>query len=207
MFPDNDKAREWLKARIWPQDPYCGSFNVQCGIKHKTMAHRCRDCPSKPRFNLKVGMVMQASNLGYRDWAIAVYLLTTNLKSRSSMKLHRDLEIAYSSAWHLAHRLRAAFGGGGPELFAGPGEANETYFGGKRKKKQVGLCDFQPPPIPGSIRSGLPRTPKPTSTSTRPMTRSVLTKYSSNTRHQPSERPRPISITSSITETSGSSAI
>ena len=80
---------------------------------------------------------MQASNLGYRDWAIAVYLLTTNLKSVSSMKLHRDLEIAYSSAWHLAHRLRAAFGGGGSELFAGPGEADETYFGGKRKNMPV----------------------------------------------------------------------
>ena len=135
MFPDDEKAREWLEAQLWPQGPHCphcGSFNVQCNIKHRSMTHRCRDCAKRPQFSLKTGTVMADSNLGYRDWAIAIYLLTTNLKSVSSMKLHRDLEIAYSSAWHLAHRLRAAFAGDTP-MFQGPGEADETYFGGKRK--------------------------------------------------------------------------
>lgn len=136
MFPDDGKAREWLETQIWPEGPFCphcGSTNVQCGIKHKTMTHRCRECPNRPRFSLKVGTIMQSSNLGYRDWAIAIYLLTTNLKSVSAMKLHRDLEIAYTSAWHLAHRLREAFAGGDTPMFHGPGEADETYFGGKRK--------------------------------------------------------------------------
>ncbi len=136
MFPDNERARAWLEKQIWPQGPFCphcGSFNVQCGIKHKTMTHRCRDCPNRPQFSLKTGTIMQASNLGYRDWAIAIYLLTTNLKGVSAMKLHRDLEIAYTSAWHLAHRLRAAFAGGDTPMFHGPAEADETYFGGKRK--------------------------------------------------------------------------
>ena len=136
MFPDDDRARAWLEGQIWPQGafcPHCGSFNVHCGIKHRSMTHRCRDCPNRPQFSLKTGTVMQASNLGYRDWAIAIYLLTTNLKGVSAMKLHRDLEIAYTSAWHLAHRLRAAFGGGETPMFHGPAEADETYFGGKRK--------------------------------------------------------------------------
>ena len=136
MFPDDDRAREWLEKQIWPQGPYCphcGSFNVQCGIRHKTMTHRCRDCPKRPQFSLKTGTIMQASNLGYRDWAIAIFLLTTNLKGVSAMKLHRDLEIAYTSAWHLAHRLRAAFAGGDTPMFHGPAETDETYFGGKRK--------------------------------------------------------------------------
>ena len=136
MFPDDDAARVWIEAQIWPDGPYCprcGSTNVQHPIKHKTMTHRCRDCPNRARFSLKVGTVMEASNLGYRDWAIALYLLTTNLKSVSAMKLHRDLEIAYTSAWHLAHRLREAFASGEGRPFAGPVEADETYLGGKRK--------------------------------------------------------------------------
>ncbi|MBC6438988.1 MAG: IS1595 family transposase [Rhodospirillales bacterium] len=136
MFPDDDKAREWLEKQIWPDGPHCphcGSFNVQCGIAHKTMTHRCRDCPNRPRFSLKMGTIMQASNLGYRDWAIAIYLLTTNLKSVSAMKLHRDLEISYTSAWHLAHRLREAFAGDAAAPFHGPAETDETYMGGKRK--------------------------------------------------------------------------
>ena len=137
MFPDDATSREWIEGVVWPDGPHCpacGSFNVQTGIKHKSMTHRCRDCEGKPRFSVKTGTVMQSSKLGYQTWAIAAYLVTTNLKGVSSMKLHRDLEITQKSAWHLAHRLRKAYEAGHP-LFAGPVEADETYVGGKRKNK------------------------------------------------------------------------
>ncbi len=41
---------------------------------------------------------MQHSNLGCQVWAMAIYLFVTSLKSVSSMKLHRDLDIAQNSA-------------------------------------------------------------------------------------------------------------
>ena len=77
---------------------------------------------------------MEASNIGYQKWAIAIYLCLTNLKSVSSMKLHRDLKITQRSAWHMAHRLRRAFAENGG-LFAGPVEADESYFGGRESNK------------------------------------------------------------------------
>ena len=135
VFPTDDAAREWFDARIWPHGPHCphcGSANVQSGIKHRSMTHRCRDCDGRPMFSLKTGNIMEGSKLGYRTWAIAIYLVTTSLKGVSSMKLHRDLKITRKSAWHLAHRLRKAFEGEGG-LFAGPVEVDETYMGGKRK--------------------------------------------------------------------------
>ncbi len=137
MFPDDATSREWIEGVVWPDGPHCptcGSFNVQTGIKHKSMTHRCRDCEGKPRFSVKTGTVMQSSKLGYQTWAIAAYLVTTNLKGVSSMKLHRDLEITQKSAWHLAHRLRKAYEAGHP-LFAGPVESDATFVGGKRKNK------------------------------------------------------------------------
>ena len=135
MFPDDDAARIWFEKQIWatgPHCPHCGSLNVQCDIKHKTMTHRCRDCDGRPMFSLKTGNIMEGSKLGYQTWAIAIYLVTTSLKGVSSMKLHRDLEITQKSAWHLAHRLRKAFEAGTP-MFAGPVEADECYVGGKRE--------------------------------------------------------------------------
>ena len=42
-------------------------------------------------------------------WAIAIYMVATNLKGVSSMKLHRDLKIRQPSAWHLAQRIRKGF--------------------------------------------------------------------------------------------------
>ena len=76
---------------------------------------------------------MEGSKLGYQTWAIAMYLLATNLKGVSSMKLHRDLEISYKSAWHLAHRLRKSLESENVQFFRGPVETDETYIGGKRK--------------------------------------------------------------------------
>ena len=77
---------------------------------------------------------MEASNLGYRDWLYAIYLITTNLKSVASMKLHRELAISQKSAWFMAHRIRQAFNLEPEEdRFKGPVEVDETYVGGKRR--------------------------------------------------------------------------
>ncbi len=136
MFPNDETAREWFESKIWPEGPYCphcGSLNVQINTAHKSMTHRCRDCPNKPRFSLKTGTILESTKLDYRTWALAVYMLITNLKGVSSMKLHRDLKITQKSAWHLMHRLRKSFDTSGLECFLGPIEVDETYVGGKRK--------------------------------------------------------------------------
>ena len=136
MFPDGAAAEAWLTEQRWPDGVfchYCGSTNVQSGSAHKTMPYLCREKECGKRFSLKTGTVMQSSKLGYQTWVVALYLLLTNLKSVSSMKLHRDLEITQKSAWHLAHRLRKAATGKPAGLFHGPVEVDETYMGGQRK--------------------------------------------------------------------------
>ena len=66
---------------------------------------------------------MEGSKLGYKVWAMAIYLLTTNLKSVSSMKLHRNLDVCQKSAWFLAHRLREGWKIGGRSKWTRPTSA------------------------------------------------------------------------------------
>ena len=134
MFPDEETARQWFEETRWPNGRACG----KCGsvrtseASHAKMPYWCTDCRSY--FSVKTGTVMQSSNLSLRKWLVAIYAMTTSLKGVSSMKLHRELGISQSSAWHLMHRIREAMRSDDP-LFRGPVEADETYIGGKESNK------------------------------------------------------------------------
>ncbi len=139
MFDTEQKAYDWLARYVWPNGPvcpFCGSDNVQSGIKHPQMTHRCRDCAKKKMFTLKTGTIMARSKLDYQTWAIAAYLIVTNLKGISSMKIQRELSITQKSAWHLLHRLRKAYKTGNSS-FQGPVEVDKAYFGGKEANKHA----------------------------------------------------------------------
>ncbi len=104
MFPDDKTAEQWFVDMRWPNEeincPFCGSFEVQKGANHPTMPYRCKERECRKRFSVKVGTVMHASKISYQKWAIDIYLTLTNLKSVSSMKLHRDLGITQKTAWN-----------------------------------------------------------------------------------------------------------
>lgn len=114
-FPDDATAEAWFAKQRWPNGiacHYCGSLRVQTGAAHKSMPFRCREYKvCGRRFSVKTGTVMRDSKLGCQVWAIAIYMVVTNLKGVSSMKLHRDLDITQKSAWHLAHRIRETWVG------------------------------------------------------------------------------------------------
>lgn len=133
MFQDPDFTNDWFVAQRWPkgvQCPKCDSFNVQ--HRTKPQPFRCGDC--RFDFSVKTYSLMHNSPLPLKTWGLAMYLLTTNLKGVSSMKLHRDLGVTQKTAWHLAHRIRKAWDAEAAQ-FAGPVEADESYFGGREKNK------------------------------------------------------------------------
>ena len=139
MFPDEAAATAWFEAIVRPTGRCCGkcgSLKTREAI-HKTMPYWCTDCRSC--LSVRTGTPLAKSNVPLRKWALAIHLCLTSLKSVSSMKLHRDLEVTQSTAWwFMLHRIREAWmpdlgGGGGSAPDDGPAGVDGKYMGGKRK--------------------------------------------------------------------------
>ena len=130
-FPDDRSAERWFADTRWPDGPvcpHCASSNVQTKAKHPSQPYRCRAC--RKRFSVRTGTVMADSKLGYRIWALAIYLLLANRKSMSSLAFARTVGVSRKTAWFLAHRIRESFDDH-PAPMTGIVEADESYIGGR----------------------------------------------------------------------------
>lgn len=138
LFPDDDTAEKWFIKWRWPggvQCARCESASVRRVGSHPSMPFYCTPC--RRYFSAKTNSVMQSSKVGYRKWAIAIYLLTIHPKGISSVQLGKFLGVRQSTAWHMGHRIREAWNDGeeAEEVFEGPVEADECFIGGKERNK------------------------------------------------------------------------
>ena len=137
MFPNEEAATKWFESIMWPNGRCCGkcgSENTKEVPNAKPMPYWCKDCRSY--FSVKTGTAIASSKIPLQKWAITIYLCLTNLKSVSSMKLHRDIGVSQPTAWFMLHRIREAWSYASDGGFSGPVEADETYFGGKRSNSK-----------------------------------------------------------------------
>ena len=139
MFPDEKAAIQWLEEQRWPGGerfcPDCGSLDYAHTAHHRSMPYRCRDC--RNYFSVAKGTVMERTHIPLRKWVIALYLMTTNLKGVSSMKIHRELDLPQNTAWFLMQRIREGFLQNVGKPLPGPKEVDEAFFGGKESNKHA----------------------------------------------------------------------
>ena len=87
-----------------------GVICKKCGCeKHywlpKKEQFQCAKC--RFRTTLRSGTIMDSSHLPYRDWYIAMYLMTSSKKGISALELQRQLgRKRYEPVWCLMHKLR-----------------------------------------------------------------------------------------------------
>ena len=134
-YPNDAAAEKLFVQWRWPDGiacPHCGDMDIQEESPHPRMPYRCRGC--RKFFSVKTGTVMHKSKIGCKKWLIAMYLILTHPKGKSSIQLHKDLGISVKSAWFLAHRIREAWADKQP-IFGKVVEVDETYVGGLEKNK------------------------------------------------------------------------
>ena len=135
LFGTDKAAEDWFIQTRWPDGvrcARCSGTRAEESKSHPTQRFYCRDC--KKVYSVKPNSVMEASNIGYQKWAIAIYLFVTRPKGISSLQLHKDLGVTQKTAWFMEHRIREALDTD-TGLFEGPVEVDETFVGGRARNQ------------------------------------------------------------------------
>ena len=153
-FPDQEACIEYLESVRWgdePQCPHCSSEEIARKAENKRVGRwNCHAC--KNSFNVLSGTIFQGTKIPLQKWFLAISLIINAKKSLSSYQLGRDLNLNQRSAWYLHMRIREAMVDKDAFLF-GIVEADETYVGGKPRKKDK---DSDDPPSAGRGTKKLP---------------------------------------------------
>lgn len=133
-------AVEFWERNRWADTPacvHCGDTDVyamrsRSGEREARFRWRCRGC--KKYYTVKVGTVMEDSNIPLRHWTLALWLYTSSKKGFAAKQLQRMTGLSYKSSLFLAHRMRYAMSDAIPAELAGTVEVDEVYIGGKPRK-------------------------------------------------------------------------
>ena len=90
---------------------------------------------------------MRRSKIPLQKWLFAMYLLTSNPKGASSLKIARELNIPQNTAWMMAQKIRE---GWIQDIeLTGTVEVDETFIGGKESifENQSSIPSFYQTPI------------------------------------------------------------
>src|SRR5712691_341817 len=141
---DEDAARAYLEAQLWPDGPVCphcgiiGEAFKLAGETTRKGLWKCSAC-RKP-FTVTMKTIFEDSHIPLHKWLLAIHLMCASKKGVSAHQLMRMLEIGqYKSAWFMAHRIRYAMTGELPEKMSGIVEADEAYIGGKQRNKSKAI--------------------------------------------------------------------
>ena len=128
-FQAEEACEAFLFEQRWPEGfvcPKCGEKG--CYRLHGRREYICKQC--RRQSSVTAGTVLHHTHLPLTVWFWAIYLVARDKRGISASQLSRELEIAYSSAWYLLHRLRSAMRGKDKDyVLSGIVELDDAYFG------------------------------------------------------------------------------
>lgn len=93
----------WNDTNGEPVCPNCGSLSYW--DMKATSRFKCKDC--KKTYSVTSGTVFSSHKLELRDYLLAIALFTNDVKGIGALRLSRELEVQYKTAFVLAHKIRA----------------------------------------------------------------------------------------------------
>jgi hypothetical protein len=146
-FATDEQCLAYLERSRWPDGVRC----LVCGndkiskITRKTKSknkraqiYQCLEPTCKHQFSASSGTLFADSHIPLHKWFIALSILVDAKKSVSANQLKEHLGLgSYRTAWYMVHRIRKAMIDQIPGKLSGVVEVDETYIGGKAKRRGI----------------------------------------------------------------------
>jgi transposase-like protein len=107
-FDTEEACREYLYEKRWSKGFVCS----KCGVVDEPFQivsrhlYQCKHCNHQS--SVTAGTIMDKSRTPLRKWFLAIYLMSTDKRGCSALRLKKELRIAYDTAWTMSHKIRSA---------------------------------------------------------------------------------------------------
>lgn len=109
---NEDAARAFFESTRWPRGPSCPSCRKKdiYPLRHPAQEgqYGCERC--EKRFNVKMGTLLEGSQVPLKKWLLATYLLACSSRRLSALQLARIVDLHYETAWRVARKIGCAIG-------------------------------------------------------------------------------------------------
>jgi transposase-like protein len=111
--------------------------------------YQCLEPTCKQQFSVTSGTIFHDTRIPLTKWFMAISIIMDAKKGVSAKQLQQHLGLgSYQTAWHMTHRIREAMQDTSGKKLTGVVEVDETYIGGKAKRRG------------GTVRNQKPRAEK-----------------------------------------------
>lgn len=143
QLADKYNTREKCVARIeeikWGDTPVCPNCDSHRLTRRKNnITWHCNACNKD--CSVLQDTIFEYSKMPLQKWFQLIFLMLNAKKGISAMQIHRDIGVTYKTAWYSAMRVRCAMLDWG-EMLEGIVEMDESYIGGKPRKRNIHTPD------------------------------------------------------------------
>ncbi|MGH7158116.1 MAG: IS1595 family transposase [Candidatus Saccharimonadales bacterium] len=134
-FPNDDACLQYMfeqRFGAMTACPKCGVVDPKYYRVRSKKVYECKDCGNQ--ISPLADTIFHKSETSLRSWFYALFQFSVSKNGVSAKELERTLGVTYKTAWRMAKLIRSLMQQGGNPL-SGVVEIDETYIGGKHKRK------------------------------------------------------------------------
>ena len=143
-FGAEERCIEHLAGLRWPGGFVCSGCRGRRAwrLKARPRVYECGTCHRQE--SVTAGTVFHRTRTDLTKWFVAAYLMGRDKRGVSAKFLQRELNVAYQTAWTMAHKLRHGLSEDPSRPLRGFLEADETFIGGRGDPSSPGRSTANP---------------------------------------------------------------